>query len=307
MQGYGYGEDEEGFVRPPSTDKSLFRRGEEHKPGVEDSQINMLEIVFLPWFLLALVLSVYLVAGANGQQAVLWLMPLVLILLSGAYIRYNYKQNNSDEVVLGSLALTGVVIATVVGVFCNLNMLQELHRVNQGASYFNVLPSESATSKLDATSVVFTNTTRVNTGQYFGFTDASTPAKTVYCVAPVTTGESDFRRIQYWAAGLDCCGAQTPFTCGDAVNAQAHAGLLLSDAVQGGKNRGLFEKAIAGALDKFGLQAGNNYLLLHWMADPVEYRDHLWQSSWKLIAVFAGVYFILSAMVGFVVLPILRG
>ncbi|CAE7369623.1 unnamed protein product [Symbiodinium sp. KB8] len=294
--------------RPPSTDKSLFRRGvEDPAPEEVSNQVNMLELVFLPWFLLVLVLSCYLIAGANGQHGVLWLMPLVLIALSAAYIRYNYRQGNTDEVVLGSLSLTGVIIAAVVGLFCNINMLQELHRVNQGASYFNVLASESATSKLDATSLVFTNTTRLSTAEYFGFTDASTPAATIYCVAPVKTADSDFKRIQFWAAGLNCCGGQEPFKCGDAQNPQAHGGLLLPERDQGGSNRKFFEKAIQGAVDKYGLEAGNNYLLLNWMQDPIQYRDNLWKSSWKLFAVFGGVYLIISIMVGFVILPILRG
>ena len=36
-------------------------------------------------------------------------------------------------------------------------------------------------------------------------------------------------------------------------------------------------------------------------------RDELWSGSWKLFAVFAGVYLLISAMVGFVVFPILKG
>ncbi|CAE7434726.1 unnamed protein product [Symbiodinium pilosum] len=126
-------------------------------------------------------------------------------------------------------------------------------------------------------------------------------------VAPVVNGESDFKRIQFWAAGVDCCGPQKPFQCGDAQNPSAHGGLLLPDRVQGGPNRKFFEKAIKGAVDKYDLQAGNDYLLLNWLQDPVQYRDNLWRGSWKLFAVFGGVYLIISAMVGFVILPILRG
>lgn len=278
----------------------------------EAKKVNMCELVLVPFFLLVLVLNCYLIAGANGQEFILWLMPIVLVGLCLVFIRYNYFLGNSDEVVLGCLALTAVLISTVVGVYGNLALLQELHRINQGASYFNALPTEAVASKLDATSIVFTNSTRLDPGRFFGYLDASSPDVPTYCVAPVTNGEAAFKRIQYWAAGIDCCGQKTPFTCGDASDNQAHGGLLQSPMLKDARHVEFFKKAIIGAQDKYGLIVGDvsnsdSFLLLDWNADPVGHRDELWQHSWMLFGIFAGVYLLISSMVAFVVMPILRG
>ncbi|CAL1155926.1 unnamed protein product, partial [Cladocopium goreaui] len=128
-------------TRPPS-DKSLLRGAMKPPEYDEASQVNMCELVLLPWFLLALVMLCYLIAGANGQIAVLWIMPSVLLLIITYYIGTKYSLGDSDEVVLGFLLMMAVIIGTGVGLFGNFTSLQELHRINQGASYFNVLPSE---------------------------------------------------------------------------------------------------------------------------------------------------------------------
>ncbi|CAJ1340483.1 unnamed protein product [Effrenium voratum] len=164
-----------------------------------------------------------------------------------------------------------------------------------------------ATGLMDATSVVFVNGTRVNTAASFGFTDASSPSMPIYCVAPVTNAAGSLKRIEYWAAGINCCGQNKPFTCREAQDPNAHGGLLLSPTKQGGPAKKFFQNAMKGARDKYGLIAGNDYLLLDWVAKPIAFRDDLWHNTWKLFAVFAGVYLIISAMVGFVILPILRG
>lgn len=302
QRGQGYAYDPDG--RPPSTDKSLLRRGDEDYDV--DNKITMSELVCVPWVLLVLVLVCYLFAGVNGQIFILWLIPIVLLSLNAAFIRYNYKQGNSDEVVLGFMALAAVVISTAVGVYCNLAMLEELHRLNQGASYFNVNPAQDVASYIDGTSFVFTNTTHADVSRFFGYVDAGSPNRPTYCVAPVTNGEAAFTSIQYWAAGINCCGKQKPFTCGAAQKRSAHGALLLNPDLQESKHQEFFAKAITGAQDSFALTGGNGYLLLDWKDDPIKYTNDLWYHSWFLMAVFAAVYLAISGMSAFVILPMLK-
>lgn len=290
--------------RPLSTDKSLLRRGDEDYDL--STKVTMSELVGVPWALLVLVLVCYLFAGVNGQIFILWLIPLVLVSLIAAFIRYNYQQGNSDEVVLGFMTLAAVVISTVVGVFCNLAFLQELHRLNQGASYFNVLPAQEVASVADGTSFVFTNSTSVYRAHFFGYIDAGSPNRPIYCVAPVTNGEPNFKRIQYWAAGINCCGKKKPFTCGAAEKGSAHGALLLNPDLQESRHQDFFAKAITGAQDKFGLVAGNSHLLLDWKEDPMKYVSDLWYHSWFLMTVFAVVYLAISGMASFMILPMLK-
>lgn len=306
-KGYAYNPDGSAYNpdgRPPSTDKSLLRRGDEEYDLT--NKVTMSELVLVPWVLLVLVLVCYLFAGVNGQIFILWLIPLVLLSLIAAFIRYNYQQGNSDEVVLGFMTLAAVVISTAIGVFCNLAMLEELHRLNQGASYFNVLPGQEVASVADGTSFVFHNSTSVNRAHFFGYIDAGSPNRPIYCVAPVTNGEQNFKRIQYWAAGINCCGKKKPFTCGAAEKRSAHGALLLNPDLQGSTHQDFFAKAITGAQDKYGLVAGNSHLLLEWKEDPMKYTSELWYHSWFTMVVFAVVYLAISGMAAFMIVPMLK-
>ncbi|CAJ1397012.1 unnamed protein product [Effrenium voratum] len=98
-------------------------------------------------------------------------------------------------------------------------------------------------------------------------------------VAPVTNAAGSLKRpgpcIEYWAAGINCCGQNKPFTCREAQDPNAHGGLLLSPTKQGGPAKKFFQNAMKGARDKYGLIAGNDYLLLDWVAKPIAFRPEL--------------------------------
>eukprot|EP00442_Polarella_glacialis_P055706 CAMPEP_0115081658 /NCGR_PEP_ID=MMETSP0227-20121206/19416_1 /TAXON_ID=89957 /ORGANISM="Polarella glacialis, Strain CCMP 1383" /LENGTH=330 /DNA_ID=CAMNT_0002469557 /DNA_START=237 /DNA_END=1229 /DNA_ORIENTATION=- len=287
--------------RPPSGEKSILRSGD---MAEKEHQVNVYELIGVPWGLLVLILACYLVAGAYGQLFVLWMMPVVLCLLFGFFVRYHYKLGNNDEVVLGVLSLAAIVIATSVGVYANLSMLQEYHRLSQGASYFNVLPSEAVDGKLDATTMAFTQLTVADTSRSYGFVDATDPNAPIYCVAPISTGEASFTRIQFWAAGINCCDSLKNFVCGDAAKSGAHGAFILPQSEQVSDG---FAKAITGAEAAYGLKTGNGFLLFQWSMDPIQYRDSQWNSSVMLFVIFAAVYLGISGMAGFVIMPMLKG
>eukprot|EP00933_Yihiella_yeosuensis_P074609 TRINITY_DN8357_c0_g1_i1.p1 TRINITY_DN8357_c0_g1~~TRINITY_DN8357_c0_g1_i1.p1 ORF type:complete len:323 (+),score=44.99 TRINITY_DN8357_c0_g1_i1:111-1079(+) len=309
--GYGYGStapyqsySDRASGRPsaPPTAHSILRSGD-LKKRIAEHEINMWELIFVPWFLLVLILACFFIAGAHGQVAVLWTMPTVLIGLSSLWLWHHYKLGDTEEVALGALALVSIFIATCVGVYANLTMLQEYHRMSQGASYFNVLPSEAVAGKMDATTLGFTSATKVDIVRGYGYTDATSPTAPTYCVAPISTGEASFTRIQYWAAGINCCPANR-FTCGQATNYKAHGGVVLSQDYQADDN---FAKAVRAAQDAYGLVGSNGFLLVDWRENPVNYRNGLWSKSGKLFLIVAGVYLVICGMVGYVTMPILRG
>merc|ERR1719510_1259202 len=99
-------------------------------------------MILVPWALLILLLLCYLIGGAHGKTAMLWIMPIVLIGLSVLFVKHNYKQGNSSEVVLGVLCTAAILIGLIVGVYSVVKSLNEFYRLSQGASYGNVLPQE---------------------------------------------------------------------------------------------------------------------------------------------------------------------
>lgn len=288
---------------PPSVDHSLLRSGGLNR-GKQSSNINVWELILVPWVFLVLVLVCNFLAGSSGEIFVLVLVPILLVGIIVMFVRYQYKTANNAEVVLGLLSLTAVVIGFSVGLYANVKNLREYHRLNGGASYSNVLPSEFAAGKADATTIIFTNTTRVDSDRSFGFLDARTSTMKMYCVAPISNGDPAFNRIQYFAADINCCEARSNFQCGEANDASAHGALVLpvSKSSQEG-----FESAVQGAAAAYGLTVGDEYVLLQWHHDPIWYQDSLRSSTVTLFLIFGGVYLMISGMIGAALMPIFGG
>mmetsp|Transcript_72157 Transcript_72157/g.167220 ORF Transcript_72157/g.167220 Transcript_72157/m.167220 type:complete len:318 (-) Transcript_72157:97-1050(-) len=267
------------------------------------SRVNIWELVLVPWAFLVVILFCYLLGGAHGKPAVLWVIPIVLIGLSVLFIRYHYKHGNNAEVVLGVLCITAVVIGLVVSIYSTLRSLREYHRLSQGASYFNVLPSEAAVGKSDATTLQFTNSTQVDPSRALGFVDARAAITTTYCVAPASNGDEG-NRIQYWAAGMNCCERRGNFQCGAAADPLAHGALVLPETTQ---RMDGFKSAVTAAEAAYGLTSGDNYLLVEWHANPVAYRENLFHSTATLFLIFGTAYLVICAMIGCALMPVVAG
>jgi len=282
----------------PPSDHSIVRSG----GGTPRTKVNLYELIFVPWLLLVIILVCYMQAGAYGYHAVLLLIPTILVVLNVWFLIYHYKKQDNPEVVLGILSLTAVVISLGVGCLGVYGCLFEFHTLSQGASYFNVLSSEPAAGKSDATALGFTNFTKVDLNRVFGWTDISQQGGSTYCVAPVSSGKPFENRIQYWAAGVDCCEARANFACYDATIPGTHAALVFGkdDAAS---SYGL-RQAVAGAQALYGVTADPSYLLLKWHKDPVGYRNSLFQQTLTLFFVFGGVYLVISSMIGFALMPV---
>jgi len=117
--------------------------------------------------------------------------------------------------------------------------------------YTNVVPAQPATAVADAGKIVFSTGTFVDVSQSVGLIE-ETGVK--YCVSPIRDG-SGIERIEFWAAGIGCCGASGDFYCDAASNSEAHAGIVIFD------NNGYFEKARYDFYDKARKKAQAQYSL----------------------------------------------
>jgi len=282
----------------PPSEHSLLRSG--GGTGAR-TKVNIWELILVPWLFLVIILVCYMQAGAYGYHLVLFVIPTVLIGLNIWFLRYHYARQDNPEVVLGILSLTAIVISLGVGCLGAWGSLFKYHQLSQGASYFNVLSTEPAAGKVDATTLVFTNSTKVDLTRSFGWTDTSVPGRRTYCVAPVSAGKPFETRIQYWAAGVDCCEARANFACGDATETTAHAALVWEESAPELEG---FRKAVSGASSLYGLVADPSYMLLKWHKDPVGMRNGLFQQTLTLFLVFGGVYLVISSMIGFALMPV---
>lgn len=275
------------------SERSILRSGPLAKPN---GKVNLAEMIFVPWGCLGLIFTCFLFDEGSS----LALIPTTLLVLAGLFTYTRYTAGRHAEVVLGMLCVLAIFLGVAVGLYAQASFLNEYWRLDRGASYYNVLPSELATSKNDATMMNFVEGTRVDTGKTFGYLDGGSDSGTTYCVAPISSGISEETRIQYWAAGTDCCYSREDFHCGDSAKEGALGAVVRPRSTA---QRSGYVSAIDGAMKAYGLQAGNEYLLVKWVQDPVAYRDALWKRAMMLFWGICGVYLLLSAMIGCTVFP----
>lgn len=285
---------------PQSRERSILRSGPLGKPK---GYINIWEMILLPWLCLVLVLTCFLLAGSSDQIAIMFFVPLVLLGLSGAFTYSRYQQGRNGEVVLGLLCIVAIILGVAVGGYAHATILAEYWRLGRGASYANVLPTELAAGKNDATTLEFTEGTRVDTVKTYGFVDGRSNSGTIYCVAPISTGDPAETRIQFWAAGTECCFPRENFDCGEVSDAEARGAVVWPKSYS---EKAGFQNAIQGAEKTYNVQAGDDYLLVKWVKDPVDWRNSLWNHTMVLFWVFSGVYLLLSAMIGCALFPQLK-
>lgn len=301
--GRSYGPAEGADQPRVSSEHSILRSGGGPRARPAKSKVNICELILVPWMFLLLILVCYLLAGSHGEVAAMWIVPIVMIGLSLAFINWHYKLGNNAEVVLGLLCITAVLIGLVVGVYATVKSLSEYRRLSMGASYFNVLASEPAAGHADGATFVFESGTSVDQSRAFGYTDIYSSSATMYCVAPIAQREGDkLSTVSFWAAGTNCCESRGSFHCGEATTAGASGALMQPRAVQNSEG---FRSAVAGASSAHNLRDAPSYLLLAWSSDPVAYRDSLWSSTVTLFLIFGGVYLAISAMIGFSLMPVI--
>lgn len=282
---------------PDAGERSMLRSG---PLGKSKGIINIWEMILLPWFCLVLVLTLFVYGGQSGAlQSVVYFLAIVLLGLAVAFTYSRFKAGRNAEVVLGGLCVLGIVLGSFVGFYAQVTNMNEYWRIGRGASYANVLPTELAATHNDATTIEFSEGSRVDTVKTFGYLDGRSSASTVYCVAPIQADPSE-TRVQYWAAGTDCCFSRDDFHCGDSTSTSARGAVVWSSSYAQSKG---FVNAIEGAEKAYDLQAGDEYLLVKWVEDPIDYRNNLWRHTMMLVFVLSGVYLLLSAMIGCALFP----
>jgi len=252
-------------------------------------------LIFAPWFCVVAILLVTLLSPYPFFDFAWRILVTAIVLLVIFYTVKAFRTQNG-QLVVASLSLLACAVSVILGVYAYNLFLSEYWRIGRGASYYNVLPSEAAAGKSDATSVVFANGTQIDASRTYGFADAGGGLGHVYCVAPIasaTTVTND--RVEYWAAGYDCCNQRGFFDCEDASVAGVRAGIVLDGEK---KWEAGFRSAVAAAEQAHDVQAAEEYILVSWVANPRTYRESLWFHTRSVFLAFGGVYLVFSCMLG---------
>mmetsp|Transcript_29814 Transcript_29814/g.70976 ORF Transcript_29814/g.70976 Transcript_29814/m.70976 type:complete len:312 (-) Transcript_29814:87-1022(-) len=181
--------------------------------------------------------------------------------------------------------------------------------VGRHQHYSDVAPAEPAAAHRDAAALGFEKGSRPDarmTAAYTGWGQN-------YCVAPVASLTHEYTGVftaQYFAVGKDCC-KDMEFTCGEALNQAAHAGLVLFNRTQdsfswifGKQDLDYYMQAARMSAARFGIHLATQPIFLTWVSDTASAQRELWPqarnvwllSSMLALPVFAVVSFACEAV-----------
>eukprot|EP00933_Yihiella_yeosuensis_P080583 TRINITY_DN94035_c0_g1_i1.p1 TRINITY_DN94035_c0_g1~~TRINITY_DN94035_c0_g1_i1.p1 ORF type:complete len:301 (+),score=65.64 TRINITY_DN94035_c0_g1_i1:123-1025(+) len=152
-------------------------------------------------------------------------------------------------------------------------------------SYANVLPSEPAAGYIDAGKIIFARESRIDVSRSMGYKDDGV----VYCVAPVVD-DSEGRKIQFWAAGVDCCGARGSFSCDDAWDIKAKAGVTIEQPAMLTQ----YGRAVSQATAAYGMESTKTPVFVRWVVDPSRVEVNFWRMGNGMLIAVSMVFLALS-------------
>jgi len=287
----GYGQDQENSWH------SLLRSGQ---LGSKQSKPNIWEIILLPWVVLGLILLCASFADLK-VTFLLWLPSVVIIGLGCVFTYMEVRGRRTGEAILGALCILAACVGLCASLYAYNRWLGEYYRLGAGAHYNNVAPTDSAAGYNDATTIDFTEGSRVDDSRTFGYMDSINRPHDVYCVAPIVVNPDATQQVQFWAAGRNCCYQRTQFSCGHVEDPSVHGGVVLKGPYPQG-----FQDAVSGAEYSYGMQSAKNFLLVSWVEDAGDTKDRLWKRTQNFFIVFAGAYLLLSAMLGWSIMSLFK-
>lgn len=157
------------------------------------------------------------------------------------------------------------------------------------AGYIGAHAASPALSKSDAGSFAFTKTTHVDVTQPIGYKRGD-----VYCVAPIVDDSISDATVNFWAVGLNCCGARDAFRCYDSLDPRARGGMVVaaeresdfhSDPLE------MYKKAAEIASARYDLVQSPNVMFVYWIYDLAGERTKIAYEAYNRF-VAAGLIFL---------------
>mmetsp|Transcript_106843 Transcript_106843/g.212156 ORF Transcript_106843/g.212156 Transcript_106843/m.212156 type:complete len:300 (-) Transcript_106843:104-1003(-) len=228
-----------------------------------------------------------------------WAPGLVCIAVIASLIAciVHYQQHNAE--IHGSPLRSqlpvqcgvAICLSTVTGLLAYEVYISQYWALSESHIYANVLPSEAAAGYADAGKLVFGDEAHVDVMHALGYKTGH-----VYCVAPIRD-ESMSSSVQYWAAGVNCCGARGSFTCDDAWDARARSALV----IQSEDSHPEYALAVKQAEAAFGISSIQNPAFVRWVLDPEAVQLNFWRVGTSILLLAVLFDFMYSCTVAWLV------
>jgi hypothetical protein len=283
--------------------------GRRRAKGKNEQAVGMALLIGMPW-LMFVTLSVLWTFAYHHFYIAVWLLALAWACFAFIFMALDNRgrMGGSWFLFLGLLCLFAVVNACLCGGYNYWMHMFHYWSFDENRGYTNVLPTEPAEGHLDAGTIVFSNTARVDTTRAVGY-----KAGTTYCVAPIMD-DTQLDRVEYWAAGTNCCNSRGDFTCDDTWNPRAKSGVVILDMVPGDAQISsgdtsvgvslwapalpYFKKAAKQAEAHFALTSSAKAIFVRWVVDTQVVQDEFWHAGTMFLLVIILIYLGISVVAG---------
>jgi len=254
--------------------------------------LGNLVLIVVPWLFFVGISMLYAFLYHHSREIV-WLASIGCVALSAMFAMVNSRMHGNWYVFLGMLSLVAVLAGNICGMYNYSEYMLQYWAYNQNRSYTNVLPSEPAAAHADAGKIEFASSARIDTTKAVGYKSGE-----IYCVAPVMD-ETQTSRVEYWAAGTNCCKQRADFSCDQAADFSAHSGVVILDSNSFfTSSRDFFKLAVKQAEAQYDIVSAPEPLFVRWVAKPAEVQDMFWTYGIGYLLVSVFVYLLISTMLG---------
>lgn len=268
----------------------------------------VVSIGFVAWGLLSGICLLFGLTYHNSSTqiwAVVFIAVVSLSMILYQSVRlYSESTFHKISVVVAAWLLLAVVVGTFIGLFSYDCCIGEYWDSQKLEARENVLPSEPAAAFASAGEIVFADEARVDPSKAVGYKDSR-----VFCVAPIA-GDGPTDTVQFWAAGIDCCGARDSFVCDDSWNPKAHAGVVIQNKTKWSMmNEDLhsqYLKAVKLAEVTYSIASAKKPIFVRWVSDPNQVELNLWRAGMGVMLACIIVAALLCALQAFAVHTIMN-
>lgn len=262
--------------------------------------MGMVALIAMPW-LMYVALSCLFTFAYHHYYGVVWCITFGFFVLCAVFavLDSRNRMGGSWYFSLALLCFFACLTATACGLYNYQEHFFPFWSYDENRAYSNVLPSEPAAAHGDAGKIIFANNARVDTTRAVGYKSG-----TVYCVAPIMD-DTQTSRVEYWAAGVDCCMQRADFHCDDAWNNAARSGVVVLDKSEDlmfshykSSRHSYYMKAVHEAEAAFDLVSAEDPIFVRWVSDPQSFQDQFWRSGVGFLIASCCVYLLVSIILG---------
>lgn len=217
---------------------------------------------------------------------------------------------------LSFLTAVAICIGLISGFYVYYTEMVYYDSIGDMQKYTNVAASQNSAQFEDASMLLFTEDSAVDSTRAIGYKDA-TSGKTI-CVAPIvdaSMGQTD--SVSFWAVGENCCSPRASFECDGAAKGGARSGLLQLDlavlvspiiaeiieGLGGVNSMDAYHSAIRLDQAAYATVKADHVRFLRWTDDPFKLRKDFRYRGIETFVRLVVIYFFLSIVLGISVNP----